>query len=62
MSAGENPEFIANTICELTHISVAEAMDMVNNTPKVILIGVTKAEAEEIRAKLEAAGANITLE
>ena len=62
VSAGENPEFIANTICELTHISVAEAMDMVNNTPKVILIGVTKAEAEEIRAKLEAAGANITLE
>lgn len=62
VSAGENPEFIANTICELTSISVAEAMDMVNNTPKVILIGVTKAEAEEVRAKLEAAGANITLE
>lgn len=60
--AGSDPEHIANVIYEVTNISIAEAMDMVYNTPKVIVVGATKPEAEKIKSRLEAAGATIVLE
>ena len=42
---------------ELTNLSLKEAKDLVDGAPKVVKAGVAKAEAEEIKSKLEAAGA-----
>ena len=60
-ATGENVEGVANAICELTGITLAEAMDMVNTVPKIIKISASKAESEELRARLEALGASVTL-
>ncbi|HEU0050582.1 MAG TPA: ribosomal protein L7/L12, partial [Patescibacteria group bacterium] len=38
-----------------------EAKDMVDGAPKVVKEGATKAEADEIKKKLEEAGAKVTL-
>ena len=38
-----------------------EAKDLVDGAPKTVKEGVAKAEAEEIKAKLEAAGAKVEL-
>lgn len=61
IATGENVEGVANAICELTGVSLAEAMDMVGSVPKIIKISATKAESEELRARLEALGASVTL-
>ena len=60
-ATGEKIEDVANAICELTGVSLAEAMDMVGSVPKIIKISATKAESEELRARLEALGASVTL-
>ena len=45
----------------LTGLGLIEAKDLVSNAPKAIKEGVSKQEAEEMKAKLEAAGAKVEL-
>ena len=46
---------------EATGLGLKEAKDLVDNAPKVLKEAASKAEAEEIKAKLEAEGAKVTL-
>ncbi len=46
---------------ELTGLGLKEAKDLVDNTPKPVKEGVSKEEAEEIKAKLEEAGAKVEI-
>ena len=45
----------------VTSLGLKEAKDLVEGAPKDVKIGVNKKEAEEIKAKLEAAGAKVEL-
>src|ERR1700688_3850743 len=46
---------------ELTGLGLKEAKDLVDGAPKAVKEGVNKAEAEEIKKKLEAAGGTVEL-
>ena len=46
---------------EITALGLKEAKDLVDAAPKVIKEGVAKAEAEEMKKKLEEAGATVVL-
>jgi len=48
-------------IKELTGLGLKEAKEFVENAPKAIKEGVSKAEAEELKAKIEAVGATVEL-
>ena len=52
---------VVKLVKELTGLGLKEAKDLVDSAPKPIKEGVPKAEAEEIKAKLEGAGAEVTL-
>lgn len=52
---------IIKVIREVTGLGLKEAKDIVEATPKVIKETAPKAEAEDIKKKLEAAGAKVTL-
>ena len=45
----------------MTGLGLKEAKDLVDSAPKVIKEAVSKAEAEELKAKLEAEGAEVNL-
>ena len=55
--AGGQKIAVIKVVRELTNLSLKEAKDLVDGAPKVVKAGVAKAEAEEIKSKLEAAGA-----
>ncbi|MCK4745079.1 ribosomal protein L7/L12, partial [Candidatus Parcubacteria bacterium] len=46
---------------EITEVGLKDAKDLVDAAPKVVKEGVAKEEAEEIKKKLEEAGAKVTL-
>ena len=46
---------------EITGLGLGEAKDIVVNAPKMVKTGVSKEEAESLKAQLEEAGAKITL-
>ncbi len=46
---------------EVTGLGLKEAKDVVDGAPKAIKQGVSKDEAEDVKAKLEAEGAKVTL-
>ena len=46
---------------EITGLGLKEAKELVDNAPKVVKEAVSKAEAEEIKAKLEEQGAEVNL-
>jgi large subunit ribosomal protein L7/L12 len=46
---------------EITGLGLKEAKDLVEGAPKAVKEGVAKAEAEELKKKLEAAGAKVEL-
>ena len=46
---------------EATGLGLKEAKDVVDGAPKVVKEGASKAEAEELKAKLEGEGAKVTL-
>ena len=46
---------------ELTSLGLKEAKDLVDSAPKPIKEGIGKQEAEEVKAKLEEAGATVEL-
>lgn len=59
--AGSNKIGAIKAVREITGLGLKEAKDMVDAAPKVIKEGVAKAEAEEMKKKLEEAGAKVTL-
>ena len=61
VSAGESKVKVIKVVREITGLGLKEAKEVVDGAPKVIKEGVSKAEAEEIKAKLEAEGAEVTL-
>ena len=60
-SAGASKLAVVKLVKELTGLGLKEAKDLVDNAPKVLKEAAAKAEAEDIKAKLEAEGAKITL-
>lgn len=52
---------VIKVIREITGLGLKEAKDMVEATPKVVKENATKAESEDIKTKLEAAGAKVKL-
>ena len=58
---GPNKVKVIKVVREATGLGLKEAKDVVDGAPKVIKEGASKAEAEDIKAKLEAEGAKITL-
>ena len=60
-SAGASKVKVIKVVRELTGLGLKEAKEVVDNAPKTIKEAVSKAEAEEIKAKLEAEGAEVTL-
>ncbi len=61
VSAGASKVKVIKVVREITGLGLKEAKEVVDGAPKVIKEGVTKAEAEEIKAKLEAEGASVEL-
>ena len=61
VDAGAGKLKVVKVVKELTGLGLKEAKEVVDGAPKVIKEGVSKAEAEEIKAKLEAEGAEVTL-
>ena len=59
---GPNKVKVIKVVREATGLGLKEAKDVVDGAPKVIKEGASKAEAEEIKTKLEAEGAKVTLE
>jgi large subunit ribosomal protein L7/L12 len=57
--AGAQKIKVIKVVREITGLGLKEAKDLVDNTPKPIKEGVSKEEAEEIRAKLEEVGASV---
>ncbi len=60
-SAGEQKINVIKVVREVTGLGLKEAKDIVDGAPKVVKPGAKKAEADELKAKLEAAGATVTL-
>ncbi len=52
---------VIKVVRELTGLGLKDAKDLVDSAPKVIKEGVSKAEADDIKAKLEEQGAKVTL-
>ncbi len=60
-SAGESKINAIKAVREITGLGLKEAKDIVDAAPKAVKEGASKAEAEDMKAKLEAAGATVTL-
>ncbi|MDD3607648.1 MAG: 50S ribosomal protein L7/L12 [Candidatus Moranbacteria bacterium] len=60
-SAGASKINVIKTVKEITGLGLKEAKDLVDGAPKVIKEKVKKEEAEEIKKKLEEAGATVEL-
>ena len=61
VDAGANKINVIKEIRTITALGLKEAKDLVDGAPKTVKEGAPKAEAEEIKAKLEAAGAKVEL-
>jgi large subunit ribosomal protein L7/L12 len=57
--AGAQKIKVIKVVREITGLGLKEAKDLVDNTPKPLKEGVSKEEAEEIKAKLEEVGASV---
>ena len=60
-SAGASKVKVIKVVREITGLGLKEAKEVVDGAPKVVKEAVSKAEAEEIKAKLEAEGAEVNL-
>ena len=60
-SAGDKKINVIKEVRAVTALGLKEAKDLVEGAPKEVKSGVNKKEAEEIKAKLEAAGAKVEL-
>ena len=61
ISAGDKKINVIKEVRAVTALGLKEAKDLVEGAPKEVKSGVNKKEAEEIKAKLEAAGAKVEL-
>ncbi|MDH7569015.1 MAG: 50S ribosomal protein L7/L12 [Armatimonadota bacterium] len=61
VSAGDKKVQVIKAVRELTNLGLAEAKAFVESAPKPVKEGVTKEEAEAIRAKLEEQGAAVQI-
>ena len=61
VSAGSSMVKVIKVVREITGLGLKEAKAVVDEAPKVVKEAVSKAEAEEIKAKLEAEGAEVNL-
>ena len=58
---GPNKVKVIKVVREITGLGLKESKDLVDNAPKMIKEAATKEEAEEIKTKVEAEGAKVTL-
>ena len=58
---GPNKVKVIKVVREATGLGLKEAKEVVDNAPKAVKTGVSKEEAEELKTKLEAEGAKVTL-
>ena len=61
VSAGSSKVKVIKAVREITGLGLKEAKELVDNARKVVKEGVSKAEAEEIKAKLEEQGAEVNM-
>ena len=61
VAAGASKVKVIKVVREITGLGLKEAKELVDNAPKVVKEGASKAEAEEIKAKLEGEGAEVNL-
>ena len=61
VAAGASKVKVIKAVREITGLGLKEAKELVYGAPKVVKEGVSKAEAEEIKAKLEGEGAEVNL-
>ncbi|MDP1580497.1 MAG: 50S ribosomal protein L7/L12 [Candidatus Didemnitutus sp.] len=61
VEAGANKIGVIKEVRALTGLGLKEAKDLVEGAPKAVKEGINKAEAEEVKKKLEAAGAKVEL-
>ena len=61
VAAGASKVKVIKVVREITGLGLKEAKEVVDGAPRVIKEGASKAEAEEIKAKLEAEGAEVNL-
>lgn len=60
-AAGEKKIQVIKVVRELTSLGLKEAKDLVDGAPKPIKTGVTKEEADSVKAKLEEQGATVEI-
>ena len=58
---GANKVKVIKVVREATGLGLKEAKDLVDSAPKMVKEGASKEEADDIKAKLEAEGAKVTL-
>ena len=61
MEGGSKKIQVIKVVRELTSLGLKEAKELVDGAPKTLKEGVSKAEAEEMKKKLEEQGATVTL-
>ena len=61
MDFGANKINVIKVVREITGLGLKEAKELVDNPPKAIKEGVSKEEAEEVKKKVEEAGAKVEL-
>jgi large subunit ribosomal protein L7/L12 len=61
VAAGEKKIDVIKAVREITGLGLKEAKDMVDGAPQVVKEAVAKKDAEEMKKKLEAAGAKVEL-
>lgn len=59
--AGASKVKVIKVVREITGLGLKEAKDLVDSAPKVVKEAVSKEEAEELKKKIEAEGAKVTL-
>ncbi|MCI8599593.1 MAG: 50S ribosomal protein L7/L12 [Lachnospiraceae bacterium] len=60
-TVGDSKVKVIKVVREVTGLGLKEAKDLVDGAPKMLKEGVSKAEADELKAKLEEQGATVTL-
>jgi large subunit ribosomal protein L7/L12 len=60
-AAGDKKIQVIKVVRELTSLGLKEAKDMVDGAPKPVKTGISKEEADSIKAKLEAEGAKVEI-
>ena len=60
-AAGSSKVGVIKAVREITGLGLKDAKEVVDNAPKAVKVGASKEEAEQIKEKLEAAGASVEL-